>query len=197
MSDKAIVAGLKRFAVSGYDEDYHGYPIVRLLGTYLYNYVDFDNDYYEVAVNGPVRSIDDEDSPVESVEGPAIPKIRGYICGIIMEHSDTEDGPVYRPSLIMAVPLPMILGDYYACIVPAESLESIRNLRSRMTLFGRTTLMCFNDPKCVIDHIAEQCRSTSQGGNQGEAPVTFDKPEDDIDRAYRMLMNHERGDAPE
>ena len=155
VSDIGIAKGIKSFAISGRYEDYHGYPIVRMLGDYLFHHIDFDDDYYEVAVDGVVRSITADGEVVESDNDNVITKYRGRICGIRMEHDgDTED-PAYRPGLIMAIPKPEIQGDYYMCLVPAESLVSLHNLRSSRTRFGKRTLMSFEYPGDVRRYVNE------------------------------------------
>ncbi len=58
LSDKAVVAGLKRFAIPTGDHLYHGFNISERIGNFLYRSIEFDDEYYEVVTDGPVYSVD-------------------------------------------------------------------------------------------------------------------------------------------
>lgn len=173
MKDDAIGAALKRFAVSADDRIYHGYEIREALAAYLFHVIDFDDEYYEVRVDGPVRTIDAHEGPCDTSNHGVEIKYRGAIVGIIIRDDGEECEPMLRPSLLMAIPQIEHSGNFFALEVPAESLTALRNLRTRRTGFGSRALYNFESPQDVARYFA------SDAGDKGLEDEGQQSPKDD------------------
>lgn len=157
-STQEITEFLQNFYVPADESRYGDYPIADRLATYIYDKLNFDDEHYRVSVDGPLLSVDTDERDIESTPGrDHLRSIRGIVCGIQMLRDDEvrEGEPVYRPHLLLAIPEPAKHGDFYACIVPPESLVGLNSLRSSYPEFGKkASLLTFFSPADVADFFA-------------------------------------------
>jgi len=157
---RSVVAGLKEFHFCRPEKTF-GRDLPKMVGDCIGNRIVFDSAGYDITVNGRISGLDIEGNSVRDMYSGQIKNAK--IVKVVMEPLKDKGVTVYRPALILAIPS-WVHGDGYEVrTVPAESLVSMRSLRTRPRdlLGGEVVSMYFGDPDDIGEYYKPQEPSVS------------------------------------
>ncbi|MFZ1258187.1 MAG: hypothetical protein WAQ25_01835 [Candidatus Saccharimonas sp.] len=188
-SDKSRLKALQSLRISLEGVNAHGMNLAKLVEQYVQSKITFDNDLYELYVNGSIKGVKESRKLTEATVQADTP-LSGYVSGLIVTGSDTQP-EILQPKLVVARLASDMNAEYYeGILVPVESIVKMRSLRRRNRYFGKTAMFPFESPIEVYDHFKRYQEKKSPPSRDLPKEHQLDKDTFDAVTADMVHENH-------